>query len=543
MSTSQFTVEKDATSFSETASNAGMVPAHSGNMLHMETIDEAVAADQLAKEMQYVDETKAKEIEEELAHSKQQGYRPVTDDEWKAHHSLNLKFDLFVIPFCTLIYLFCGLDRANIGNAATDNFTQDLGMPATAINTATSWFVITYVPFMPVTTYFGRRVGQPLYLGVAGICWGILTLCQAFIKTEAQLIAIRLLVGFFESGFFSTAAAYISLFYPRFNLAFRISMFFFAYAISGGFGGLIAYGAFNINGSLFGWQYLFLIEGGISILLGIATPFWLPTSPGSAWFLSKAERAYAEKRMIMDSAENIADSHRISTRDIIETLKDWKLWMMLPCAMLTTMGPTGFTTFLPLVVKGLGFSGAIANLLSVPPYVAGACVVLLMSWLSDRYRKRGLFIVIGLFVVIIGLILTVTLPLANTNARYGALIILLAGTFVATPLNTSWLASNTPDPGKRTLVLSLNNWSNLAQVYASELFQPQYGPDYQLPMRVLLGLMCLAVVGYTTNSVVLLLVNRWKARQVAKMTAEELQQENVSDKRVGDKKLTFIYGI
>ncbi|EJU03913.1 MFS general substrate transporter [Dacryopinax primogenitus] len=511
-------------------------------MLHLETIDEAVAAEQLAKEMQYVDESKAREIEQELAQSKQQGYQPVTDEEWKAHHSLNLKFDLYVIPFCTLIYLFCGLDRANIGNAATDNFTQDLGMPATAINTATSWFIITYVPFMPITTYFGRRVGQPLFLGVAGFCWGILTLSQAFIKTEAQLIAIRLLVGFFESGFFSTAAAYISIFYPRFNLAFRISMFFFAYAISGGFGGLIAYGAFNISGSLYGWQYLFLIEGSLTILLALITPFWLPTSPGTAWFLTPAERHYAEKRMVMDSSENLADAHRISKRDILETLKDWKLWMMLPCAMITTMGPTGFTTFLPLVVKGLGYSGAMANLMSVPPYIAGACLVLLFCWSSDRHHERCIHIVIGLTIVIIGLALTVALPEEQVHARYGALIVLLAGTFIATPLNASWLAGNTPDPGKRALVLAFNGWGNIAQVFSSELFQSKYGPSYSFSMKVLLGLMILAFFGYSFVAITLRLVNRHRAKKVAQMTPQELEEENLSDTRVGDKKLTFVYG-
>jgi len=395
---------------------------------------------------------------------------------------------------------------------------------------------------MPFTTYIGRRMGQPLFLGIAGFCWGILTLCQAFIKTEGQLIAIRLLIGAFESGFFATAASYISLFYPRFNLAFRISLFFFAYAVSGGFGGLIAYGAFNLNGSLWGWQYLFLIEGGITILLAIITPLWLPAGPGTAWFLSKSERAYAEKRMIMDSAENLSGSYKVSKRDILESLSDFKLWIMLPCGMLTTMGPTGFTTFLPIVVKGLGYSGAMANLMTVPPYVAGGCLVLIFCWSSDRFHERCSHILVGLTIVIIGLALTVALPEDQVHSRYGALIVLLAGTFIATPLNTSWLAGNTPEPGKRALILALNSWGNLAQVFSSELFQSMYGPTYNYSMKVLLGLMILAFFGYASVAITLRLVNRSRAKKVAAMTPQELEEENLSDKRVGDKKLTFVYG-
>ncbi|KZT56778.1 MFS general substrate transporter [Calocera cornea HHB12733] len=515
MSSTASEFEKDTNEFHEHA-------VHSAKALHMETIDEAVAAEQLAKEMQFVDDTRAHEIQEQLQKSRQGGYVPVSPEEWKAHNSLNLKFDFMVVPFCTLIYLFCGLDRANIGNAATDNFTTNLGIPADSINTATSLFIATYVPFMPFTTYIGRRMGQPLFLSIAGFCWGVLTLCQAFIKTEGQLIALRLLIGAFESGFFATASSYISLFYPRFNLAFRISLFFFAYAVSGGFGGLIAYGAFNINGSLWGWQYLFLIEGGITILLALVTPFWLPAGP--------------------DSAENLSGSYKVSKRDIFESLKDFKLWIMLPCGMLTTMGPTGFTTFLPIVVKGLGYSGATANLMTVPPYVAGGCLVLLFCWSSDRFHERCTHILVGLTIVIIGLALTVALPEENVHSRYGALIILLAGTFIATPLNTTWLAGNTPEPGKRALILALNSWGNLAQVFSSELFQSKYGPSYSYSMKVLLGLMILAFFGYASVAITLRFVNRSRAKKVAAMTPQELEEENMSDKRVGDRKLTFVYG-
>lgn len=63
--------------------------------------------------------------------------------------------------------------------------------------------------------------------------WGILTLCHAFVKTEAQLIAVRLLIGVFEAGFYPTTVSFLSTFYPRFDLAFRIALFYGSYAIAG----------------------------------------------------------------------------------------------------------------------------------------------------------------------------------------------------------------------------------------------------------------------------------------------------------------------
>jgi hypothetical protein len=55
----------------------------------------------------------------------------------------------------------------------------------------------------------------------------------------------------------------------------------------------------------------------------------------------------------------------------------------------------------------------------------------------------------------------------SAKARYGALCILQIGAYSAPPLTTAWLANNTPAPGKRTLILGLNGWGNLAGVIGS----------------------------------------------------------------------------
>lgn len=228
-------------------------------------VKDIAQVEHIAQALQQVNEKDALRIQEELVHSKLGGYAPITAEEKRQHRALNRKFDIFVLPFCVLIYLLNGLDRSNLGNAQTNGFTKDLKMPATAINTATSLFFATFVPLQPVSVAVGKRVGQSYWLGFIGLGWGILTLCHAFIKTEAQLIAVRLLIGVFEAGFYPTCVSFLATFYPRFSLAFRIALFYGSYAIAGAFGGLIAYGCFHIDGPLWGWQYLFIIEGGSTL--------------------------------------------------------------------------------------------------------------------------------------------------------------------------------------------------------------------------------------------------------------------------------------
>ncbi|KZP01733.1 major facilitator superfamily transporter [Calocera viscosa TUFC12733] len=511
--------------------------------IHREAVEPEVTADRVAADVLKVDEARARELQEELNHSRQEGYVAITPEEKRAHLSLNRKFDLFVIPFCALVYLFNGLDRSNLGNAQTDNFSSDIGIPASAVNTATSLFFCTYVPLQPVAVALGKRVGQTTFLGIISLCWGILTLSHAFIKNQAQLIAIRLLIGVAEAGFYPTVVSYLAQFYPRYSLATRIAYFYGSYAIAGAFGGLIAFGCFQINGSLYGWQYLFIIEGACTIGISLFIPFWLPKAPGKAWFLDAEQKAYAEKRMILDSAANLNSEYKLSMRDVVEALKDWKLWITLPWNILASIAPQGFTIFFPLVVKGLGYSGANANLMTVPPYVIGTACLLVFAFSSDHFRERTGHILGALLIVIIGLIMTITIPLANTGGRYAGLVILLAGTFISAPITAAWLAGNTPEPGKRTIILGINGWGNLAGIIGSELYLSKYAPDYQYPLKVTLGLIVASFVGYAGVHVVLRLVNRSKAKKVASMTPEEIETENTSELRYADKKLTFVYGL
>ncbi|KZO92932.1 MFS general substrate transporter [Calocera viscosa TUFC12733] len=513
-------------------------------MLHHEAIMSGVTADRLAAETLYVDQAKAEELGRELRSNQQQGYHPITDEERKVHYALNRKFDLCVLPLLILIYLFNGLDRSNLGNAQTDNFSTDIGIPASSVNTASSLFFATFVPLQPFLAAFGKRFGQIYFLTVICFCWGLLTICHAFVKSDSQLIAVRLLMGIAESGFYPTCLSYLSLFYPRHDLAFRFALFYGMYAVAGAFGGLIAFGIFQIqSGALYPWQYLFILEGCVPIVLSCFIPFVLSRDPKSAWFLKPHEREYAEKRMVIDAAANLNGTYKVSKRDVIEIVKDWKLWFILPANTLAGTCPQGFTIFFPVVVKGLGYAGALANLMTVPPYVCGAIVLVIFAYSSDKCKERTFHILGGMLIIIVGLIITVSLPLANTGGRYAGLLILLSGSFVFSPIVSAWYAGNTPEPGKRTIGLAIIGWGNVSGIIGSELFQAQYGPDYRYPLQITLGLMVVAFAGYVLVHILLRLANRSRAKKLANMTPQQIEDENTSDVRVGDKKYTFVYGL
>jgi hypothetical protein len=100
-----------------------------------------------------------------------------------------------------------------------------------------------------------------------------------------------------------------------------------------------------------------------------------------------------------------------------------------------------------------------------------------------------------------------------------------------------------PEPGKRSLVLGVNGFGNLSGVIGSELFQSKYGPKYLIPFYVTLAFVGTALVGYSLYRYSLLAVNRLRARKMDGWTEADKEDERLSQRRVGDKKYTFVYGL
>ena len=106
-----------------------------------------------------------------------------------------------------------------------------------------------------------KKVGLVRWMTLSMICWGGMTIANAFVKNEGQLVAVRLLIGMFESGFYPCVGYYLASVYIRFDFALRISIFFGAFSLAGAFAALIAYGILQIQSHLHAWQYLFILEG------------------------------------------------------------------------------------------------------------------------------------------------------------------------------------------------------------------------------------------------------------------------------------------
>lgn len=276
------------------------------------------------------------------------------------------------------------------------------------------------------------------------------------------------------------------------------------------------------------------------------------------------------RRMSTVSAMSVTADTGLSRADIISAVLDWKIWYLLICNILSAIPATAFSVFLPLVIKGLAPAGkgelapALANLLTVPPFLAGACILWIFSAWSDRRHERLIPILWGLAILLVGLTATVMLPPTAYIPRYIALVILLSGSFVPSPLTVAWLANNIPEPGKRAIVLGINGWGNLAGVLSALLFAPRFANNgYVIPFYFTLASVLVAFVGFLAFRAVVVRINERRERVTRGWSSEEVEREGLlgdvgmgdvregwiervlggKRARSGDSRLTFRYGL
>lgn len=180
------------------------------------------------------------------------------------------------------------------------------------------------------------------------IVWGVLALCQCAAEDFGSLLAIRIILGVFEAGFFAGATFYLTLFYTRGEMGFRLAIIQSFAVLASAFSGLISFGAFQINDpAVKGWQWLFIIEGSMTLVTGAVAFFLLPDGAQKAWFLSDRERAAATARLLRDTSLEVDTPFNL--KSAFESWSDWKfpVWCLItftyPVAYATAMN------FFPLV--------------------------------------------------------------------------------------------------------------------------------------------------------------------------------------------------
>jgi hypothetical protein len=210
---------------------------------------------------------------------------------------------------------------------------------------------------------------------------------------------------------------YQTSFYRRGELARRLAIFYAASNIAYAFGGLLAFGVFQIEGGVLpSWKYLFILEGALSMTFAVIAFTFLPYSAAHAKFLTEDEKKLAFYRIQVDSSSVV--NEKFNLREASKVLLQPTSWVILGIEVCLGVPLQGVSLFLPQIVARLGYNTVQTNLHTVAPNITGAVMLLTLAFASDYTRWRFPFVALGFFWTFCGKSTTIlTFPsLANKYA-------------------------------------------------------------------------------------------------------------------------------
>lgn len=362
-----------------------------------------------------------------------------------------------LIPFLLLCYVVAYLDRVNVGFAKLQ-MLQDLKFSETVYGLGAGIFFIGYFLFEVPSNVILHRVGARVWIARIMITWGVISAGMMFVESATSFYIMRFLLGVAEAGFFPGIILYLTYWYPAARRARMVALFMSAIALSGVIGGPLSGWIMQkfagVNG-LAGWQWLFILEGLPSVVVGIATFFYLDDRIGHAKWLTSDEKALLERNIVIENS----DKHDLSIRAVFA---DTRVWLMSLIYFTFVMGLYGVSFWLPTIIKGTGVKDPLQiGLLTAIPYGSAVLAMIVVSRSADRLRERRWHIAVPALLGAVGLVLSAVWG-QNTVLAMTALTLATMGILTTLPLFWSLPTSFLAGAGAAAGIALINSLGNLA---------------------------------------------------------------------------------
>ncbi|KAI0532267.1 major facilitator superfamily domain-containing protein [Xylaria digitata] len=424
------------------------------------------------------------------------------------------KIDVHLLPAVALLYLLSFLDRSNVGNARIEGLLEDLGMPGDHYLTGLSLYFVGYVLFEIPCNIILKRTSPRAWLPTLTIAWGVVATLMGIVQNEAGFLAARFFLGVAESGLFPGVTYYFSMWYKRRERQYRVALFFSAASLAGAFGGALAYGIGRLKGVVWanGWRWIFILEGIATVLIAATAYGFIHNYPDTSKFLDDDERKLVRQRLAADS--DATHQEDFSWAAVREALSDPKCWLYGLGFHTMSLPLYTLSLFLPTIIKNLGYTAAIAQLLTVPPYAFAFGTTVGVAVLSERLGKRAVFIGGSAIFAAIGysILLGNTDPVARPGASYVAVFFAAGGIYPASALVLSWPTINVSGQTKRATATAMQiSIGNIGAVVGTQLYRTYDGPRFIVGHSFALGYLLANAIVVTVLAVVLSKENKRRA--------------------------------
>jgi len=351
-----------------------------------------------------------------------------------------------IIPLLALLFLMAWLDRYNLGFAKLQ-MVKDLGFTEAVYGFGAGIVYFGYAFFEIPSNLLLERIGARKTFARITILWGIASIATMFVKTAAWFYILRFLLGSFEAGLFPGVVLYLTYWFPARRRGRMLSLFVTSIPISVIIGSPISgwiMGSVGGRAGLANWQWLFVLEGIPSIIVGLLALAIIADKPEQPHWLTERE-----KQLVLADLE--ADRRQAGPREygFGQALKLPRVWLVALIYFCAAPAGTTIGFWIPSIIQGLGVKSTLTiGMLSAVPYIGALIGMVLVSRHSDRTLERryhsalpylagavGL-VGVGVFanhpaIAFAAVVLAVAAPLSGAPVFWQIPSMLLAGTAAA----------------------------------------------------------------------------------------------------------------
>lgn len=321
-------------------------------------------------------------------------------NDLKALELICKKISLRILPLIVLMFCLSMLDRTNI-SFVKSHIEIDAGISTAAYALGAGVFFIGYALFEVPSNLFLHKLGAKIWLSRIMISWGLVTMAMIFIQGEKSFYVLRFLLGLTEAGFSPGIILYLSYFFPPTYRSKAYGIYQMGTPIAFVFGSIITGAILEYAPEIYfkNWQWMFIIQGGFTVLVGAFAFFYLNSHPKDAKYLDTKEKAVLLAHLDFVNEK----AHEYSIKQTFAKLVVWKFVWVYFCIQLSVYGvlfylPSKIAQFLGVDV---GFEVGLFNAL---PWLFVLVALPLLTTLADKKRLWNLFAIVLLFLASLSMI-------------------------------------------------------------------------------------------------------------------------------------------
>ncbi|KAI1840048.1 hypothetical protein JX266_013739 [Neoarthrinium moseri] len=480
-------------------------------------------------------------------------FDPSTRWSWREEYALIRKIDLRIMVWACIMFMALELDRTNLQQALTDNFLNDLKLITDDYNMGNTVFKLSFLCAELPSQLVSKWMGPDRWIPAQLCLWSIVASTQFWLDGRASFLACRALLGLLQGGFIPDVILYLSYFYKHHELNLRLGFFWTMMSVADIMSGFLAYGILHTRGlhGQAGWRWLFLLEGLLTLVVGIFSFALMPAGPcqTASWFrgkngwFSEREEIIMVNRIIREdpSKSSMHNRQPITPRLLFKSLQDFDLWPLYILGLLFQVPATPPQQYLTLSLKNLGFDTFQSNLLAIPWTVGHIITMLALTYAAEVFGELTLTSLVGQIWLLPFVIYLNVADTANTNRWViWTVTTLLLSYPNAHPIQVGWNSRNSNTVRSRTVSAACYNmFVQAGGIISSNIYRSDDAPLYRRGNKALIGVLAGNILLYLLTKAYYVSRNKQRDRKWDAMTDQERLHYLATTTDEGNKRLDF----